>query len=409
MSNVRSEDTILCVDISRSMYRSDFQWAHNKHDNQNINRLTAILHACDEIIQQKHEVDASDRFGVVLFNREVTAIPDLVFSRADIEQFIGNNLDIGEGSSLGEALAHSVKMVIKELRKIGEKQHRIVLLTDGISHTTAVNPIKIAKIANGLGIIIDAIRVGPPKIPGEPIKRITELTRGKYHYVTNSTDLAQATAGVAQKKEVQIATIFDSGDGGTKNIFESEIADSLLRIEELTNEQREKELYEPMRNGKLKCSICYQPVCPTCKVDFFGCGRFCPNCLKPIHLHCAMDWAKQQAKDNQDDSEGLVFRCPHCFYLLKIPSLMVNNHAADEAAPEADVGSVIIQQTTFDQASPAILDDICGVCSSLFDETDDEILYKCECGAYFHADCIQDEVRSSGRCPVCGKSAQLEE
>ncbi|MHA1730624.1 MAG: VWA domain-containing protein [Promethearchaeota archaeon] len=403
--SVRSEDIIFCVDMSRSMYRRDFEGGSTGKKS----RILAIVEAVNQFVEAKHEIDASDRFGVILFNGTTTAMEDLVFSPSEISKFLVDNVDLRKGSALGEGLALAVKTIVKELRKIGEKQQRVVLLTDGIFETTAVNPIKIAKIANGLGIIIDAIRVGPAKIPGAPIKRICELTQGRYFYATDEGEMEEALDILSRKKEIETATLLDNRDTSVKNIFEDEIADQLLKIEDLTDEQKKTELYIPMQEGKLKCSICYSSICPTCHVNFLGCGRFCPNCLKPIHLHCAINWAEQQAKGKKKSSGTKIFRCPHCFYLLKIPTTTMQKPNAVVSEPEYGAPKVTIRSRPFDEEAPQIYDEVCGVCSSLFDSDEDERVYKCECGAYFHEECLREVWHDEKICPVCGKSAQIEE
>ena len=59
---------------------------------------------------------------------------------------------------MGDALAISIKVIIEELRKIMAKLPRILVISDGNYTKTAVDPVKMARLAQGLGIKIDSFR-----------------------------------------------------------------------------------------------------------------------------------------------------------------------------------------------------------------------------------------------------------
>jgi hypothetical protein len=220
--------------------------------------------------------------------------------------------------------------------------------------------------------------------------------------------LRKTTLKIANKKEVGVKTLFEKGNSVTKNIFENEIAGSLLKIEDLSQEQREEHLFQPERAGKLQCTICYTSLCPTCKVNFYGCGRFCPNCLKPIHLHCGIKWAENQMKGQPKTSEDKIFRCPHCFYLLKIPMTQMDVSCNVERGDEDEDNAVKVDRLTFHEAAPAILDEVCGVCSTLFEAAVDPEVFQCSaCKSYFHVNCLKDTVLDDKRCPNCKKPISL--
>ncbi len=409
VNETKSEDTILVIDASSSMFRKDVTPAQSTQQNGAITRSSAVLLMVKTLVNKKHELDSNDRFGIVVFSSEVQSLEDLVYNYDGINQFLLNTFEMRRGTALGEALSRAVKLIINELRKIGEKQSRIILFTDGLVQDTQVNPIKIAKIAQGLGIMIDAIRVGPAKTPGNIIKRITEITGGEYEYANDLQSLRSVTLKIAAKKLTGVKTLLDKNNTVTQNIFENEIAGTLLKIEDLSAEEREEHLYKPERMKKLQCSICYSDKCASCKVNFYGCGRFCPNCLKPIHLHCAIKWAENQMKGKPKMSEDYIFRCPFCFYLLKIPiSQFGPARPSIQGEEEDEDANITIEKKMFAEVTPAVLDEICPVCSTLFDVAQDKQVYKCSsCNAFFHVDCLKKATAEERRCPGCKRAASF--
>ncbi len=409
VNETKSEDTILVIDASSSMFRRDVTPAQSNQQNGAVTRFNAILSMVKFLVTKKHDLDLNDRFAVVVFSSEVQSMEELVYNFDGINQYLLNNFELRRGTALGEALSRAVKIIIKELRKIGEKQSRIILFTDGLVQDTQVNPIKIAKIAQGLGIMIDAIRVGPAKTPGNIIKRITEITGGEYEYATDLQSLRAVTLKIAAKKLTGVKTLLDKNNSVTQNIFENEIAGTLLKIEDLSAEEREEHLFKPEKMKKLQCSICYSDKCASCNVNFYGCGRFCPNCLKPIHLHCAIKWAENQMKGKPKMSEDYIFRCPFCFYLLKIPiSQFGPARSCAKDAEEEEDANITIEKKMFAEVTPAVLDEICPVCSTLFDVAQDKQVYKCSsCNAFFHVDCFKQATMEERRCPACKRAASF--
>ena len=65
-------------------------------------------------------------------------------------------------------------------------------------------------------------------------------------------------------------------------------------------------LSQEQLNEKLKCQICFK--------DNPESLRSCPNCKKTMHLPCVGNWSSQMKLNNP-----YVFRCPFCFFLLRVP------------------------------------------------------------------------------------------
>jgi hypothetical protein len=366
-------------------------------------RIALGIRAVRDIIRKKKKEDQSDRYCMVVFNGSVKIQNDLFFSESDILKFFKSNAEFDRGSYLGEALAAGLRIIIGELRKIGEKTTRILVVSDGISHTSAMNPINIAKLAQELGIIIDVLRFGPAKVPGNIFKRLTEITNGDYCFVSDESELVAAIDKISKKKEGHVATIFEKKDksGGVSNELLSEIAGTLLKIDDLTPEQKFR-VFSQDPNKKMVCSICYSNSCMICQTNFYGCGRFCPNCLNPVHMHCAMAWADQQNKGKNESSPGKykIFRCVHCFYLLKIPTSNLTTAISDENGG-GDRTAVKIKTSS---APSEAFNTVCAHpnCGIVFNPEEDEFIYKCNnCNSYFHSDCFEDFYNREKKCPNC--------
>ncbi|MHA1341305.1 MAG: VWA domain-containing protein [Promethearchaeota archaeon] len=395
MGTTRSEDTIFVVDASRSMFRMDIA-ERSRYRNGII--------ALKKIIEIKKKEDKTDRFSVVAFNGMVYSPNEMFYDSKDILKFLAENAEFQHGTSYGEAIAAALRIIIEELRKIGEKTLRIIIISDGLGMESKLNPLTVAKTAKELGVIIDVIRFGPPKVPGNLLKRITEVTSGDYYFISSEAEFFEVIQKISKKKESAIPTIFDKNKNKDNLSSEllAEIAGDLLKLDELTAEQKFK-VMKVASNQKIKCSICYSTTCPTCGSDFYGDGRFCPNCLTPFHLHCAMAWADNQSKKDGYVSENYkIFRCVHCFYLLRIPLQNINTTIIENGG----TGNKTVNKIKIENAPKEILTTICAHpdCGVMFDPSEDEYVYYCNnCQSYFHEDCFDEYYVKEHRCPQCKK------
>ncbi|MHA1149051.1 MAG: hypothetical protein ACTSR8_12505 [Promethearchaeota archaeon] len=371
------------IDISRSMFRTDILGK---------SRVYWSLISLKEIIEKKHKIDESDRFSVILFSDRSYELEDYVYNFPDLFKFIEEEAEIVGKTLL--PLDRAVKSIIKEKRKIGQKIFRIIIISDGHIHPGISNPIKFAKAAKELGIYCDVIRFGKAKITGNILQRIAEITGGNYHYITDEDEFFKVINIVAEKKKKK-ATIFDDGKSDSLDGLSKDIASPLLKIDDLTDNQRSQINFE-----ELKCSICHADRCMICETGFYGCGRFCPSCLKPLHLHCAIKWSEiQQKNENSKADDFKVLRCPFCYYLLKIP-IMIKRQTVQVSSDKEN----IIRKKRFSNASSDLMTSVCGHpdCGIMFDETIDTYVYRCDaCNNYFHEDCFMNEFSQTGKCPYC--------
>lgn len=400
-TSTASEDMIFLLDTSASMYRCDGAEA---------NRLAKSIHAIESMITKKVKIDPKDRYSLVLYAKKFAAMNDMVFDATEIMEFITEKAEFEHQTSIGEALTQAIQQVLKQMRFIGQKLFRILILSDGITEVAKVNPVNVAKVAMQLGIVIDVVRFGPAQIPGNILKKLTDMTHGEYFYVSNNNELEQAIDKLAKKKEKKHATIFDKKADGEDILLQeilSEIADSPLKVEEMTEEQKDAAIYNVEKGKKLVCTICYSERCMVDNTSFYGSGRFCPNCLTPFHLPCAIMWSEQQnaKKGGAPKTSTKLFRCTHCFYLLKVPMSDVEKTGNDNL----DDNSRILRK--LDAKSAKLDNQICNSedCGSLL-YPDDGTIYQCTaCNSFFHADCAKSQWSKAKKCPYCQKYVSFEE
>jgi Ca-activated chloride channel homolog len=191
--SVEGIDIILATDISGSMLAEDFK----------PNRLEASKDVATEFIRER----PNDRIGLVVFSGESFTQCPLTTDHSVLINLY-NELKSGmidDGTALGDGLATAVSR-LKESKSVSKV---IILLTDGVNNMGALDPVSAAEIAQLYGIRIYTIGVGtigtapyPFETPfgiqyqnievkiDEPLlKKISQMTNGKYFRATNKRSL----------------------------------------------------------------------------------------------------------------------------------------------------------------------------------------------------------------------------
>ena len=391
MSEWYPENIVVCIDTSRSMYRADYA----------PNRLVCSVDALKKLISKRSTQDASSAFAIVNFSDKPKKIIDFTNDKNGLFKVL-DDLEFSGKSALGEALGLSIKLIISELRKLAAKIPRILVISDGNFTTTSIDPLKMARLAQGLNVKIDTFRLGELS-PLNILKRMSDLTGGNYYYNNDPQSLLQSAHDLAN------SNIKTYGDGTTSIIenpaFLRKIAANLLRVQDLTKDQEQRLLQMRGEVDYKKCSICFSDVNPYTKSSFYVSGRYCPNCQTPYHIHCLSVWANSQ-KDRKMILAGTV-RCPHCFYLLKIPTevsqvqkltSLVKPRIRAKKEPELPELSHVELVKFGDLDSDAMLNS-CPVCNFIFEE--EQNILKCgNCQSLIHEKCFKDLTQS--RCKNCG-------
>ena len=192
-------DIVLALDTSSSMLAEDF-----KVGNRRVNRFDVVKEVVKEFIGKRKD----DRIAMVAFAARAYTVTPL----STDYPWLFENLDrikvgmIEDATAIGSAIASS----INRLRTSKTKSRIIILLTDGVNNAGTVSPIAAAEAAHALKVKIYTICVGtkglvpypfkdvygrtvyrniPIEIDEASLKRIAEITGGKYYLATNTEAL----------------------------------------------------------------------------------------------------------------------------------------------------------------------------------------------------------------------------
>ncbi|MBN2150780.1 MAG: VWA domain-containing protein [Candidatus Lokiarchaeota archaeon] len=414
MSSETVEDTVLVLDVSRSMARRDVA----------PSRLLASKQALLEFSRKKLAASTQHKIGLVTFGEKGAKLLFLTNDLAKVEAGIEGTTIEGNVSYAGSAIAMGIQMHVDMLRQISGKVSRMLVFSDGrLSRNTAMDPLQMAKLAHGLGIHVDVVCVGEGS-PEDTLGQVASITGGAFKNAADAADLPAIVDGLVKILPESTREYLKS-----KKPMLADLAGELVSEAELTPAQ--KELFGKMTEAERhKCLICFKSDCMVCKQPFAACGRHCPNCMYPLHGHCAAQWAMSDKKSGGSN----VFRCPHCFYLIKVPAsqaLAVEDAAGGrplrvappkaarpgaEAPAEAPVeapaapqprGIDLAARVTPQEIGPDILATaVCPACGEPFE--DEPFLYECpnlDCNALFHPKCFEKLAAGRGNltCKRCGQ------
>lgn len=396
MSERRSENIVICIDTSRSMFRTDYK----------PNRFTCSINAVKILIKERFSLDSSSAFSIITFSDNAEKLVDFTNFETELYEPLGS-LSLGGKSALGDGLALSIKVLIEELRKIMAKAPRILIVSDGNYTQTVIDPVKMARLAQGLGIKIDSFRIGEIS-QLNILKRLSDLTGGNYYY-SNSPDSLLDSARRLADDNFKVASL-KSEKLIDKPEFLRKIAANLLRVQDLTKSQELKIKQLRGEADYKKCTICFSENNPYTKGSFFLTGRYCPNCQTPYHVHCLAAWASSQTE--QTLSESGTCRCPHCFYLLKIPSEVTQIQklkilTADISQKEIGAGKpeiVPADLTSVSALGEEALYKSCPVCHLIFEEHQ-EVIRCPKCNEIYHKPCFKE--LDNSLCKTCFSKLHL--
>jgi uncharacterized protein YegL len=390
-----TENIVILLDCSRSMYRKDYT----------PNRFEAAKKTISAFVQTRLKNEVATQLALVTFGSKATKVLDFI----NIPETILNSLnesDIGGKSSLGDGLGVAVQLLIGELRKVGTRVPRILLISDGQFTQTSIDPVKIAKLCSGLNIFVDVIRLGAEE-HFNILKRITQMTNGQFFYGNDTNNLIATAIKLAEIPAITKAA-FDKEDARFAPLL-AQVAGNLLKVTELTSDQ--KTIIDSMlgKNAS-KCIVCFSTEDPVTKASFYVSGRYCPNCNQPMHVTCAAMWAEQDAKRTTSE----IFRCPHCFYLLRIPAELQKTRqlrkimkSTEQEAPSSEASDKIIyaKKGLAKDFGDTALFSACPACLMIFEEN--EKVVTCgneECNALYHENCFAK--LEEYRCKKCGLKMQ---
>jgi Ca-activated chloride channel family protein len=192
-------DIVLDLDTSTSMLGEDF-----KMGNRRINRFDVVRQVVKEFIDKRPD----DRIGMVAFAARAYTVCPL----ATDHKWLSDNLNrvqvgmIEDATAIGSAIMSS----LSRLKGSKTKSKIVILLTDGVNNAGTISPLVAAEAAKALSIKVYTIGVGtkglvpypvkdmygrtvytniPIDIDEQSLKRIAEITGGKYYRATDTESL----------------------------------------------------------------------------------------------------------------------------------------------------------------------------------------------------------------------------
>jgi len=157
---VSGRDIVLVLDLSGSMSQTDFEL-----DGQKVSRLDAVKHVATRFIEGR----AGDRVGLVLFAEKAYFASPMTFDVKALARAI-DEATIGI-SGQSTAIADGLGLALKRLQTSDARSRVIILLSDGSDTSGSVLPADVGTLAQGLGVRIDTIALGPRDLETSPDAR----------------------------------------------------------------------------------------------------------------------------------------------------------------------------------------------------------------------------------------------
>lgn len=218
-------DILVTLDVSSSMQALDFTL-----EGKPANRLEVVKNVVGKFVAQR----PNDKIGMVAF----AGRPYLVSPLTMDQNFLADRLksvnmgQVEDGTAIGSAIASSVD----HLRESTAKSRIVVLLTDGVNTSGAVNPLTAAEAAKALGIKIYTIGAGKRGEAPYPVQD----GFGRTHYQTVKVEIDEETlTAVANATGGQFFRATDTNS--LENIY-----DSINQLEKTTRKLKKYQQYDEL-------------------------------------------------------------------------------------------------------------------------------------------------------------------
>ncbi|MCI5064477.1 VWA domain-containing protein [bacterium] len=200
LSEHRRRNIMVAMDVSRSMDAPDFRTPDGR-----TKRIEGVKSVTKDFIARR----TGDRIGLVLFGSRAYLQAPLTIDYLLLYQLVDAiSLGVaGDGTAIGDGLG----VALKKVEALPAEARAIILLTDGVSNSGRIEPMKAARIAADLNVKVYTIGIGSPEgstvqIPQggllryqqvraefdeETLREIASLTGGKYYFASdlNALDL----------------------------------------------------------------------------------------------------------------------------------------------------------------------------------------------------------------------------
>jgi len=212
-------DIVVALDMSGSMLSEDFELR-----GQRVNRFDMAREVLRGFIGKR----PSDRIGLVAFASQAYIATPPTLDHDFLLQNLGR-LQIGAIDESRTAIGSALSTAINRLRELKSKSKIVILMTDGQNNAGKVAPLTVAEAAQALRVKVYAIGVGvqgqapmpqgrdpftgqvvyrmvPVDIDEDTLKKIAQMTDGKYYRADNAKNFQAIYAEIdkLEKTEAEV-------------------------------------------------------------------------------------------------------------------------------------------------------------------------------------------------------------
>lgn len=200
-------DLMLAVDVSGSMAAEDMSVAGRR-----VDRLQAVKIVVGDFLERR----AGDRLGLILFGQQAYQITPLTFDRHSVRHQLDTSAVglAGRETAIGDAIG----LAVKRLRERPAQQRVLILLTDGVNTTGALQPLQAAELAQTHQVRVYTVAFGSDgqrgpfgmtlpsaEIDEATLGKIADVTGGRFFRARNTAELAGIYAELDRLEPIEQA------------------------------------------------------------------------------------------------------------------------------------------------------------------------------------------------------------
>lgn len=200
---ISQREVLVSVDLSGSMATKDFK----DKNGTSIDRLEAVKMVLGDFFQ----VREGEKIGLILFGNAAFVQAPFTQDLAALEHLL-SELNIGMAGPQ-TAMGDSIGLAVKMFQDSNVTDRMLIVMSDGDDTGSKVPPLTAAKLAKANGVSIFPIAIGDPQNAGEhpidteTLKKIAEITGGKFYYAWNSEELADIYVQIDKLKPKEVKEI----------------------------------------------------------------------------------------------------------------------------------------------------------------------------------------------------------
>lgn len=200
-------DLMLAVDVSGSMAAEDMSVAGRR-----VDRLQAVKIVVGDFLERR----VGDRLGLILFGQQAYQVTPLTFDRYSVRHQLDTSAVglAGRETAIGDAIG----LAVKRLRERPAQQRVLILLTDGVNTTGALQPLQATELAQAHQVRVYTVAFGSDgqrgpfgmtlptaEIDEATLQKIADATGGRFFRARNTSELAGIYAELDRLEPIEQA------------------------------------------------------------------------------------------------------------------------------------------------------------------------------------------------------------